>query len=236
MEVLEAPIMMLARCRIGDFKSTFSEDIPRASEKRLAEHRSARWLLEQMLLVKGHDVDSIEIRRDKNRAPYLVWIEGTWRNEPLPSISISHSMGWAVVAISNSDQWVGIDAEPHDRVIQENAFDLMAKGEELQNLRSSPELAIQMWTAKEAVQKAMHLGMNLNPREIVIPIEETETELSIENYKIQLKMWKDNELSYALATRPSGRLPQTPEDALLDITRERMADGFNIGCKTSRGN
>jgi len=236
MEVLEAPIMMLARCRIGNFDSTLAEVIPRASEKRLAEHRSARWLLEQMLLSKGFDIGSIEIRRDENRAPYLAWIEGTWRNEPLPSISISHSMGWAVVAISDSDQWVGIDAEPHDRTIQENAFDMMAKGEELETLRLSPELAIQMWTAKEAVQKAMHLGMNLNPREIAIPIGKSESEISIENSKIKLKIWKDNELSYALATRPSGRLPQTPEDALLDITRERMADGFNIGCKTSRGN
>lgn len=236
MEVLEAPILMLARCRIGEYDSVLAEDIPRASEKRLAEHRSARWLLEQMLRAQGYDVDSLEVLRDEHRAPYLSWIEGTWRNEPLPSISISHSMGWAVVALAESTQWVGIDAEPITRQIQHNAFDMMAKGDELERLQSSPESAIRLWTAKEAVQKAMHLGMNLNPREIVIPIAGSGSVISIENSEIQLNLWDDGELIYALATRPSGELPRTAEDDLLDITRERMSDGFSIGCKTTRGN
>ena len=236
MEVLDAPIMMLARCRIGEYESVLAEDIPRASEKRIAEHRSARWLLEQMLLAQGYDVGSLEVLRDEHRAPYLSWIAGTWRNEPLPSISISHSMGWAVVALAGPSLWVGIDAEPITRQIQENAFDMMSKGEELDRLRASPDSAIRLWTAKEAVQKAMHLGMNLNPREIVIPIAESESTFSIRNSKIQLKIWADEELNYALAYRSSESPPRTAEDNLLDITRERMSDGFSIGCKTTRGN
>ena len=47
---------------------------------------------------------------------------------------------------------------------------MMAKGEELKFLFANPNHALELWTSKEAVQKAARLGMNLNPREIKIPI------------------------------------------------------------------
>ena len=41
------PRMLLARMAIQDCKSIFSEEIPRATKKRLADHNSGRLLLEK---------------------------------------------------------------------------------------------------------------------------------------------------------------------------------------------
>ena len=57
----------------------------------------------------------------------------------------------------------------------------MAKGEELKFLFANPNHALELWTSKEAVQKAARLGMNLNPREIKIPIGNKITNISIGN-------------------------------------------------------
>ena len=155
----EGPRMLILRCSLSKKKSIFAEDLGRASEKRIIDHSSGRWLLEQALLSWGiNDISQIEVRRDDNRAPYLSWIPGCWRNEPLPNISIAHCESAALVALIESSYWVGIDAELANRGIAENAFDMMAKDEELILLRNNPHLAIDMWTSKEAIQKAHHLG------------------------------------------------------------------------------
>ena len=150
MEILPAPQgprMLLSRSPISKCTSLFSEDLGRATEKRIIEHNSGRALLEKSLEHWGLEISSLEVRRDANRAPYLSWIEGTWNNSPLPGISIGHSGNWAVCAIIEEGRWIGIDSEPTDRGIQENAFDMMARGEELNWLRQNPEQAIRIWTA-----------------------------------------------------------------------------------------
>ena len=126
MEILPAPQgprMLLSRSPISKCTSVFSEDLGRATEKRINEHNSGRALLEKSLEHWGLEISSLEVRRDENRAPYLSWIEGTWNNSPLPGISIGHSGNWAVCAIIEAGWWIGIDSEPTDRGIQENAFD-----------------------------------------------------------------------------------------------------------------
>ena len=45
---------------------------------------------------------------------------------------------------------------------------MMAKVDELNFLIENSKMAIEIWTAKEAVQKAQKLGMNLNPRDIML--------------------------------------------------------------------
>ena len=168
MTPVKGPKMLLARRKISQCSSVLAEEIPRGTAKRLADHNSGRLLLEECLKEWDIPVDSIEVLRTDERAPYLSWLNGVWRNEPLPGISLGHSGDWAVCALIEPGYWVGIDAEPVERSIQENAFDMMAKGEELQWLRENPEMAIQIWTSKEAIQKSERLGMNLNPRDIII--------------------------------------------------------------------
>ena len=147
---LQGPKMLLARMPIQECDSIFSEDIPRATQKRLNDHNSGRLLPEKCVQAWGLPLDSLEVLRTEHRAPYLSWINGVWRNEPLPGISIGHCEGWAVCALIEAGYWIGIDAERKDRQIQENAFDMMAKGDELNFLIENSKMAIETWTAKEA--------------------------------------------------------------------------------------
>ena len=219
------PKMLLARMPIQECNSIFSEDIPRATQKRLNDHNSGRLLLEKCVQVWGLPLDSLEVLRTEHRAPYLSWINGVWRNEPLPGISIGHCEGWAVCALVEAGYWIGIDAEPKDRQIQENAFDMMAKGDELNFLIENSKMAIETWTAKEAVQKAEKLGMHLNPRDI-----------NLENY--QVESFVHDELFVSVSWRKAGGNPRTAEDDLLEKTAQAMKDNpdFSVGCKTVRNN
>jgi len=219
------PKMLLARMPIQECNSIFSEDIPRATQKRLNDHNSGRLLLEKCVQAWGLPLDSLEVLRTEHRAPYLSWINGVWRNEPLPGISIGHCEGWAVCALVEAGYWIGIDAEPKDRQIQENAFDMMAKGDELNFLIENSKMAIETWTAKEAVQKAEKLGMHLNPRDI-----------NLENY--QVESFVHDELFVSVSWRKAGGNPRTAEDDLLEKTAQAMKDNpdFSVGCKTVRNN
>ena len=222
---VEGPKMLLARMPIQDCSSIFSEEIPRATQKRLNDHNSGRLLLEKCLRHWDLPLDSLEVLRTEHRAPYLSWINGVWRNEKLPGISIGHCEGWAVCALVEPGYWIGIDAEPKDREIQANAFDMMAKGEELNFLIENSKMAIETWTAKEAVQKAQKLGMHLNPRDI-----------NLADYDI--KSFIHDDLMVSISWREAGKNPRTAEDDLLDATAEAMKQNpdFGVGCKTVRNN
>ena len=222
---IEGPRMLLARMPIEDCNSIFSEDIPRATSKRLADHNSGRLLLEKCLEHWGLPTDSIEVLRTEHRAPYLSWINGVWRSEPLPGISIGHCEGWAVCALVDPGYWIGIDAEQKDRRIQSNVFDMMAKGEEYNFLIENSKMAIEIWTAKEAVQKAQKLGMHLNPRDI-----------NLAEYQVESFVYDD--LMVSVSWRKAGDNPRTAEDDLLDATAKAMRQNpdFGVGCKTMRNN
>ena len=142
----------------------------------------------------------------------------------------------AFVALSPSSQRVGLDAEPVERTLAENAFDLMAKGEELERLREEPVHVFRAWTGKEAVQKCLGRGMHLNPREIEIPIGDGIEEISIEKSKIQLQYWTEEGYHLSLATTASSLPEPTPEDLLLEQTRQAMQaqPDWGVGCKTQR--
>jgi len=208
-----------------------------ATNKRREEHLSGRWLLGQALKRWGvDDLSVLEVVRDEHRAPSLAYIHGVWKRTPLPNISIAHSEGTVFVALVDDRLSVGFDAEPLGRTLAENAYDMMAKGEELERLRASPAHVFQAWTGKEAVQKCLGLGMHLNPRHIQIPIGMNSSEISIENSKIQLDYWQENDYHCSLATGPAKNVTPTPEDLLLEATRSAMESDpdWGVGCKTTR--
>jgi len=225
MDPPKGPRMLIARKRIEECSSNLADVIPRATNKRLADHNTGRLLLEECLAEWSIPIDSIEVLRTEERAPYLSWLDGVWMNQPLPDISLGHSGEWAVCALIEPGYWVGIDGEPSDRGIQENAFDMMAKGEELDWLKSNPEQAIRVWTAKEAIQKSEKKGMHLNPRDI-----------DIDQY--QVESFIHDGLMISIAWRDAGTAPRSAEDDLLDATLEAMKDNpdFSVGCKTTRNN
>lgn len=223
-----------------------------ATAKRFEEHLAGRYLLGEALKRWGvANLASVEVVRDEHRSPSLAWIQGTYQSAPLPSISISHSEGWAVVALCQPSHWIGIDAEPVNRKISATAFEMMAKGEELEKLSQTPELALPLWTAKEAVQKALHLGMHLNPREIYVESANLDgvftDEVSIGKSIIQLDTWQDTQLRISLALTLAKQRENTLLDNLMEATATAMSehrlqreDGsieytFGVGCETPHG-
>ena len=208
------------------------------TKKRKDEHLSGRLLLDLALGKWGIDTSLLEVRRNEFRAPSIAYLPGTWVRNPLPSISIGHSNDWAFVALIESGWTIGIDGEPLELEISSGVFELMAKGEELTYLQNNPNQALSYWTSKEAVQKAARLGMNLNPREIKIPIGNDETKISIENSIFQLKNLPFNGYNISVAISQGEGYDSIPEEDLLNQTLEAMKtnDDWSIGCKTTRTN
>ena len=249
-EILEPPITKLSprllcfRCPVlsRNLDEVVLANVDEVStfviQKRRDEHLSGRWLLAQALVEWGLNPAELEVRRNQYRAPSLAYLRGLWKNTPLPSISVGHSEGWAYIALIENGWTVGIDGEPDERRIAENAFDMMASGEELQQLRSNPHLAIRTWTAKEAIQKAMRLGMNLNPRKIKFSIGVQECNFSIGNLNFQLVSWTHKEAHISLAWGEGDGYDSVPEDELLERTRVAMenTDSWGVGCSTTRNN
>ena len=208
------------------------------TKKRKDEHLSGRLLLDMALEKWGIDTSLLEVRRNEFRAPSIAYLPGTWVRNPLPSISIGHSNEWAFVALIESGWTIGIDSEPLELEISSGVFELMAKGEELTYLQNNANQALTYWTSKEAVQKAARLGMNLNPREIKIPIGNNETKIAIENLNFQLKNLSYNGYNISVAISQGEGYDSIPEDDLLDQTLEAMQanEDWSIGCKTTRKN
>ncbi|MEK9730814.1 MAG: 4'-phosphopantetheinyl transferase superfamily protein [Candidatus Poseidoniales archaeon] len=209
-----------------------------ATDKRRKDHFNGRWLLQYALEVWGGiALDAVEVLRTELREPYLRYIQGVWKNEPLPSFSISHSDDQVFVALCESGYAIGIDAEPVGRTISEGVFDLMSSGDELDVLRQQPSLALQYWTMKEAVQKSAGMGMHLNPRKIKIPIGKKVCKISIDNLKIQLENIEFNDYFVSLAITERSTKPQNAEDDLLEATKIAMQDSeWTVGCATVRKN
>ena len=249
-EILSPPIennhpkILTFRCPIRSFsiEEVVLAEVDEVStfvvQKRRDEHLSGRWLLAQALSHWGLSPNELQVRRNEFRAPSLAFIHGVWKNIDLPSISIGHSEGWAYVALIESGWTIGIDGEKSDRKIAANAFDMMASGTELENLRANPEMAIQTWTAKESVQKALRLGMNLNPRKIEFPIGVKKANFSIENLNFQLVSWTHKDSHISLTWGRGIGYDSVPEDELLEQTRLAMesSQDWGVGCKTTRNN
>lgn len=207
--------------------------------KRSNEHLSARWLLEQALEEWGGlDCSQLTIARTDERAPYLQAIQGLWIQPRLPSISLSHSQDLAAVALIEQGWTVGVDAEPFDRPPAPTVYDMMARGEELEQLREGTLNALWAWTSKEAIQKAARKGMHLNPRDIVHNLGEIQNKISIEKSIFQLENLSNNEYQITLAWGQDVDPIRSPEDDLLDATREAMqnVDDWSVGCSTVRKN
>ncbi len=174
-----------------------------STSKRYEEHLAGRWLVGVLLEKWGIEVSGLEIVRDEKRAPSLSWRLESEFSKPLPSITIGHSEGWAIAALSEPDNNVGIDAERADREISSSTFVMMAKGKELQHLNDNPDSAISIWTAKEAVQKALHFGMHLNPRKVKgkwpNPIGDLAVIIPIGKNNVQLETWQYDDLRISLA-------------------------------------
>lgn len=185
--------------------------------KRAEEHAAGRYLLHQMLLryFPRLEVSFLEVSRDMNRAPYFKWIEGTFNSKSLPNFSISTSGDFVIVAICKSQYSVGVDIEKLNEKRSKNLFEFLSIGKEENNLRTLCKVngnseINRLWTAKEAILKALRLGMSISPTKIKVInddleykkiIEFKETYLNLKNQIILL----DEEYCFSLAYNKIGQ-------------------------------
>ena len=208
------------------------------TDKRRREHLGGRLLLgasiEGWWKERGFQgrTDELDVVRDEHRAPYLRWRPGLWRQAPLPGASIGHSVGQAVVGLVDHGWSIGVDAEPLDREIAEGAWDMFASAEERASFQGKPEAALRAWVTKEAVQKALGLGMHLNPRHIVADGNCYVHEGAV----VHLSWMKVDGMLMCVALAPGRDPPSTPEDDVLEATKAGMDANpdWGVGCKTTR--
>ena len=170
--------------------------------KRAHEHASARYVLASLLSELGFEISEIEVLRDRYRKPILAWknfaSNSSYQN--LPEISLSHSGGIAVAAVSVDCGPIGIDAEPFESKRNRNILSMMSSADELRYLNDLWDVdeivAMQetnrIWVIKESVQKACGFGMNIPPQSFMVHGEEKVTIIHDEQiYRIATHQWTE---------------------------------------------
>ncbi len=176
--------------------------------KRALEHASARYALATLLRDIGFDPSDLRVVRDEHRKPNLMWRDHEARKRAggplspaLPEITLGHSNGISIAAISLNGSLIGLDAEPLDVPRARNLLTMMTSGDELQHLeqlwendaRVGMQEAIRTWVVKEAVQKACGLGMHVPPQTFTV-LNCDEVVLSHEGHEYQLEAYHWREL------------------------------------------
>jgi len=105
-------------------------------------------------------------------APYLL-IDGD--SHPNNKISLSHSNGYVFCAFSNEYDHLGVDLERVEKRPQDFMQDFFTP-DELDHIsrlpsESHPLIATLIWSAKEAVLKALSLGLKVDTRKVNIQVE-----------------------------------------------------------------
>jgi 4'-phosphopantetheinyl transferase EntD len=196
------PIPILDRVPLVDAfeASTF------AVAKRAYEHAAGRYALATLLRDIGFDPYDLRIVRDEHRKPNLVWRDDQARQRAggplspaLPEISIGHSNGIAIAAVSVDGSMIGLDAEPLDMKRPRNLLPMMVTGEEYQYLEQLWDVdewigmqeTTRTWVVKESVQKACGLGMHISPLAFSV-MDREEVVLSHANhgYRLEVHHWR----------------------------------------------
>jgi len=170
-----------------------------AIPKRAHEHASGRFVLAKLLGQQGFEVSDLAITRDENRRPSLIYRDGK-SGEALPEISIGHSNGCAIAALSLDGSWIGIDAEPLDLTRPRNLLPFMVSGEEFDYLNrlwdinewTGMQETTRTWVVKEAVQKACGLGMSVAPQSFtVLGREDVFLNHQHNSYRLEVHHWSE---------------------------------------------
>ena len=170
--------------------------------KRALEHAAARFALATILRDNGFNPSDLRVVRDKHRKPSLMWRDYQAReHQALPEITLGHSNGISIAAISPNGSLIGLDAEPLDLPRPRNLLTMMTSGEELQYheklWEANPTIGMQeatkTWVVKEAVQKACGLGMHIAPQTFtVLNCEEVVLSHDGRGYRLATHHWRES--------------------------------------------
>jgi 4'-phosphopantetheinyl transferase len=176
---VSAPLVLLAVARDLPRGDAWLGPDERASllrlraPKRRRDFRLGRFAARSVLalLEDRRDADArqrFEVRRDPGGAP-RAFRDGV----PLGvTLSITHSEGWAAASAQRGDGRLGCDlehVEPRSRAFMEDYFTAAEHAFVATGPRSDrPLRATLIWSAKEAVMKALGLGLRLPPLAVEI--------------------------------------------------------------------
>ncbi len=177
------------------------------TSKRANEHASARYALATLLREMGFDPSDLRIVRDEYRKPNLMWVDAEVRiragghlSPQLPDITLGHSNGISIAAVSLNGSLIGLDAEPLDVPRARNLLTMMTSGEELQYLEQLWDVdsevgmqeAIRTWVVKEAVLKACGLGMHVAPQSFtVLNCEKVVLSHDCHDFRLEVHHWQE---------------------------------------------
>ena len=142
--------------------------------KRRSQWRLGRWTAKRAVeaclqsIVGGHDFSPVEIRAAASGAPEVLC-----SGRPSPAtISISHSSGIAGCAVALVEAELGCDIEtiePHSELF---IADYFCREEQCLIRSAAAEdrawLVTLLWSAKESALKALHQGLRLDTRSVMV--------------------------------------------------------------------
>lgn len=129
--------------------AVYAAEIP--ADESLGRSRREKQAVEELLREAFPDRPEIAIGHHESGAPYLVGSE--------ESISISHSLNLAAIAIGGAEMRIGIDCESADRTNQlERVKGRYLSPSQLAAWGCSPERLLLAWCMKEAMYKALTIG------------------------------------------------------------------------------
>jgi len=144
--------------------------------KRHADWRLGRWTAKRAVAAYRHlpaDLQSlaqIEIRPTPSGAPEVFF---SGQQAPL-SISLSHSSGMALCALTESGVRLGCDLEQVEPRSPAFIADYFTDGEQEMVARAEatdrPQLVTLLWSAKESALKAIGEGLRLDTRDVVVSL------------------------------------------------------------------
>ncbi|MFU8805556.1 MAG: SDR family NAD(P)-dependent oxidoreductase, partial [Bradymonadaceae bacterium] len=187
LQMSEPEARLLLSDRQVDLDDILSRDEREAYERLKSPRRRAEWMAARVAakeLVRRRlrdlhgcaiNLGDILIIKDTHGAPHIQ-IVGDFAQLVVPHLSITHSGGVAIaaLAISGGGHRLGIDLETIEK--RNESFtqtyflpeELTLQFESPNGLVDAARLTTALWTAKEAVMKALGLGMHLRPEEIVV--------------------------------------------------------------------
>ncbi|WP_230470482.1 type I polyketide synthase [Lujinxingia vulgaris] len=170
--------------RGGDISGVLSEAEREGYERLRSAQRRGEWLAARLaareaarrwaLLFYGERIDPTDICVFKSESgePQLRWRDGAKGGRPLPALSLTHTSGLAVAVVSmpGTRCRLGVDLEPLEARSEAFGSAYFNDDERALSVGSLPvgQRETALWTVKEAVSKALGLGLQLSASEIEI--------------------------------------------------------------------
>lgn len=134
-------------------------------EKKRSEHFAGILALRRAVVQCYPNAETIDVERRRN-APPIVRVDGMVLTSI--SLSVSHSHGYAFAAIMNAVTSIGVDIQKIEGFVL-TSTQILSQEEQGRSPRHSMVL---LWAYKEALSKALRVGLRVHPKRMDIQLNE----------------------------------------------------------------